>query len=508
MKKIAYSFEMRNLDRTSIESHRIPGAILMENAGRAVYEQIEKVSAKGARVLIVCGRGNNGGDGYVTARHLHNNGYGVSVALIGSRDGIKGDALLNLEIIEGMGIRPHCIATAEDFATLLEQGLDIIVDAIFGIGIDRGVGQPFAGIIELINSYAKKKLVVSLDLPSGLNTDTGEIMGSAVQADITVTFGALKPANIFNEGINLCGKTVVADISIPRELLEAQSKSLLDTCFSARTLTRRKGSSHKGTYGKIGIVGGSQNMPGAAILSSRAAMRMGSGIVNVYADAETFGALSGSTPEVIVIKSDYSKPKDLLLDLSRLDAVLIGPGFSRAKGRKEFLLETLRGYAGPLVIDADGLNLLQGELEALRGKNAIVTPHIGEMARLVGKSGEQVSHNCMEVAREFAAEYGCIVVLKSASTVVALPGGEIYVCSSPNPGMATAGSGDVLSGAIVSLLGQGYEPREAALLGVHIHSIAGGIALHKKGEYGLVAGDIVEEMPEAVKGLLDLKDGF
>ncbi|AHM56223.1 YjeF [Peptoclostridium acidaminophilum DSM 3953] len=508
MKKIAYSFEMRNLDKTTIEAYGIPGAVLMENAGRKTYEQIEELAGNEKKILVVCGRGNNGGDGYVIARHLHNNGYTVSVSLIGGRDGIKGDALLNLEIIERMGIQIDYIANAEDFAAVLKRGYDIIVDAIFGIGIDRKVAQPFAEIIELINSYEKKELVVAVDLPSGLNTDTGEIMGSAVQSDITVTFGALKPANIFNEGINLCGKTVVADISIPRELLEAERKSLLESGFCAGIIRRRKCSSHKGTYGKVGIVGGSLNMPGAAILSSRAAMRMGSGIVNVFADCEAFSALSGKTPEVIVVKSDYSRPKDVTEELAGLDAVLVGPGLSKAAGRRELLLEVLSAYEGPLAIDADGLNLLQGELGTLRGKNAIITPHIGEMARLAGKESSFVSHNAMEVAREFAAEYGCVVVLKSASTVIALPEGEIFVCSSPNPGMATAGSGDVLSGAIVSLLGQGYEPREAALLGVHIHSLAGRLALYKKGEYGLLAGDIVEEMPEAVKGLLEIKDGF
>ena len=506
MEKVLFSFEMKSTDAKAIREYSIPGMILMENAGRKTFEIISRrFPCKNKRMLVVCGIGNNGGDGYVVARHLNNNGYDVVVAVTGNKEDIRGDALLNLEIIEKMGVKVVYTYTGDDFRDFIcENSFEVIVDAIFGIGIDRPVKGMIKEIIESINEYDTKEYVFSVDLPSGINADTGFVMGCAVKADETVTFASYKPAHIINDGIYYSGKTELVDISIPKSILKGFDRNILDMDYICKTLKKRMGNSHKGTYGKIGMAAGSRNMPGAALLCSKAAMRSGSGIVNLYVDYNTFGSVSGKNAEVITVESDFSDANFMLESLKKMDAILVGPGLSQATERKA-LVEKLIESEVPMVIDADGLNVLKDNLDIIKEKDIIITPHMGEMARLLGKDTEYVLENCISVARKFASDYGVTVVLKGTATVIASPGEQTYICCNPNPGMATAGSGDVLSGVIASMLGQGYSLSESATLGVYIHSMAGRLALEKYGEYSLIASDIIEMIPKGIKDILESK---
>ncbi|KDR96037.1 NAD(P)H-hydrate epimerase [Peptoclostridium litorale DSM 5388] len=506
MEKVLFSFEMKSTDAKAIREYSIPGMVLMENAGRKTFEIIQRrFPCKDKKMLVACGIGNNGGDGYVVARHLSNNGYDVVVSVAGKKEDIRGDALLNLEIIEKMGIKVAYAYTGDDFKDFMnENSFEVIVDAIFGIGIDRPVEGKMKDVIECINEYEPKEYVFSVDLPSGINADTGFVMGCAVNADETVTFASYKPAHIINDGIYHSGKTEVVDISIPKAILNDFDRNILDKEHICKMFKKRKGNSHKGTYGKIGIAAGSRNMPGAALLCSKAAMRSGSGIVNLYVDYNTFAAVSGKNAEVITVESDFSDANFMLESLEKMDAILVGPGLSQASERKA-LVEKLVKSQVPMVIDADGLNVLKGNLEIIRKKDIIITPHIGEMARLLGTDTKYVIENCISVARKFASDYGVTVVLKGTATIIASPGEQTYVCCDPNPGMATAGSGDVLSGIIVSMLGQGYSLSESAMLGVYIHSIAGRFALEEFGEYSLLAPDIIDMISKSIKYILQGK---
>ena len=506
MEKVLFSFEMKSTDAKAIREYSIPGMLLMENAGRKAFEIIQRrFPCKNKKMLVVCGIGNNGGDGYVVARHLSNNGYDVVVSVAGKKEDIRGDALLNLEIIEKMGIMVAYAYTGDDFKDFMnENSFEVIVDAIFGIGIDRPVEGKMKDVIECINEYEPKEYVFSVDLPSGINADTGFVMGCAVKADETVTFASYKPAHIINDGIYYSGKTEVVDISIPKSIMKDFDRDILDKEHICKIFKKRKGNSHKGTYGKIGIAAGSRNMPGAALLCSKAAMRSGSGIVNLYVDYNTFAAVSGKNAEVITVESDFSDANFMLESLEKMDAILVGPGLSQASERKT-LVEKLAKSQVPMVIDADGLNVLKDNLEIIREKDIIITPHMGEMARLLGKDTKYVLENCISIAGKFASDYGVTVVLKGTATIIASPGEQTYVCCDPNPGMATAGSGDVLSGIIVSMLGQGYSLSESAVLGVYIHSVAGRFALEEFGEYSLVAPDIIDMISKSIKYILQGK---
>lgn len=525
--------EMREIDREAIEGLGIPGPVLMENAGSAVAREIERIllehpgsepiglgfrrTLSGTKVAIFCGKGNNGGDGFVVARHLLDRGADVSVFLVWPKDEITGDARLNLEILERMDGNIAYLgegASAAEAATLAASQADVIVDAILGTGIRGPVTGPAAAVIEAL-MRAPRRLVVSVDVPSGVQADTGAVVGPAVKADVTVTFALPKVGLVVYPGAEYCGRLVVADIGIPRRILEAPGRgfTLIDREFAAGLLPPRRPDSHKGSYGRVLVVAGSEGLAGAAVLSSVAVLRSGAGLVTLAGPESLVDAMASRLPpEVMTLALPETRARSIarasagvVIDRAgSFDALAIGPGLSRNPETQEAVREIVSESPIPVVVDADGLNALAADLEFLVGlaerarAPLVFTPHPGEMARLTGLSPAEVQADRIRIAQECAEAWGAAIVLKGARTVVAGPGGDVYINTSGNPGMATAGAGDVLTGVVAGLIAQGLDGVKAAALGVYVHGLAGDLARDEVGSSGLVASDILDRLPRAL----------
>lgn len=501
--KLALNNEMREIDRVTIEKFGIPGVVLMENAGNAVVDEIKNLDRKVESVLILCGTGNNGGDGFVIARHLHNADIKIRMFIVGQPKDISGDAELNLQILRKLDIQ---IDNVNDQGGLmkLEKLIpvhDVVVDAIFGTGLVNEVQGIQAGVIDVVNRLSQ--FTVSVDIPSGVNGDTGKIMGSAVRAHKTVTFALPKVGNILYPGADYNGELVIRQIGLPnRAISEVAPKHHIVTKERIlKLLPERPRNSHKGTYGKANVIAGSSGMTGAAILTCKAALRSGLGLLKLYIPESLNLLITTSVPEVVTIPLNemrrgvinINQITKIIDEASEVDVVAIGPGCGTSSEMSELVRQMIDAVECPLVIDADGLNVLAKNVSWLNNKKSeiILTPHPGEMARLTGLSIDEVTDNPIDVARDFAAEYGVLMVLKGSRTIIATPQGEVFVNITGNSGMATAGSGDVLTGIITGFIAQGMTPREAVILSVYIHGRAGDIMAGRKGEFGLLAGDIV-----------------
>ncbi|MBE9502924.1 MAG: NAD(P)H-hydrate dehydratase [Proteobacteria bacterium] len=508
--KVVTADEMREIDSRTIEEFRIPGVVLMENAGRGAACAVEDYIADKDinKVLVVAGKGNNGGDGFVLARHLVNGGLDCEICLAGKESDVSGDARTNMDVASAMGITIH--EMVENIASL-EKAIhqsDLIVDALFGTGLNQPVKDFYRGIIDAVNF--SELPVISLDIPSGLDSTTGRPLGAAIEADMTVTFCLPKIGSIIYPGADYVGELVLADIGAPYELLENDDlkTSLIMEEDMVDILLPREGDTHKGTYGHLLIVAGSTGKSGAAVMTARAAMRSGAGLVTVAAPSGINSILEMKLTEVMTEPLsgkdeaflDSSVIEGVMALLDRKASIIIGPGLSRREETGKMVREVMSRLKIPALLDADALWHLSDEKDIIKkaASPLILTPHPGEMAQLLGISSKEVQEDRILVARKFATHYNCYLVLKGARTLVGTPDGEVFINQIGNPGMATAGTGDVLSGMIGSFLGQGYSPLEACLAGVYLHGQAGDLAANEKGEAGLIATDIIEKIPEVI----------
>lgn len=505
--------EMRVLDQTAINEYGIPGVVLMENAGLAVVNIVRNHfdgNLTKKRVLILAGKGNNGGDGLVVARHLANAGSEVKVFLLCKPEELQGDAATNWKAVKQMNI-PYQLILSERDLNVARVGLmysEVVIDAIFGTGF-KGAAQGLAAkLINLVNET--KKPVVAVDLPSGAEANTGAVRGACIKATYTVTFGLPKIGLVLEPAARYIGSLTVGEISIPQKLMQKQNytRCLLDSAWCRKKIPERRMDTHKGDYGHVLVVGGAPGMSGAVALAAMAAVRSGAGLVtaavpkslNNIMEIKITEAMSQALPETV----DGTLALSTLNQLEKLAAqktVVFGPGLSRQKETQDLVRAFVANLPSPTVLDADALFALAGCQDLLKKRNypVVITPHPGEMASLIGTGAKDVQSRRMEVAEQVAREWNVVVVLKGAKTLIATPDGRLFVNPSGNPGMATGGSGDVLAGMIGAFMAQGLKPDAAAAAAVYLHGSSGDEAARVKGRMSLAAGDLIEFLPMALK---------
>jgi len=504
--------EMRQLERLGIEQLGLTGAAMMERAGRGAAEQIVRLlprGGRGARVAIVCGKGGNGGDGFVVARDLKRRGARVGVWLTAAPEDISGDAAGKLAAMRRGGVPPKVIGDGRQLAAALGDA-DVIVDALLGIGARGAATGETAAAIEAINASGRR--VVALDVPSGLPADGAPAEGAAVRAELTTTFGALKRGLVTGAGVDSAGRVVVVDIGVPAdEVRRAASTFLLEAADVARHLPPRPRSGHKGNYGRLLVVAGSVGKTGAAALAARAAMRSGAGLVTVATPSSqqpivatlVVEAMTEPVPET-PSRSASSKARDVIQELADArDAVAMGPGLGLDADTQTLARQLARDLRKPLVLDADALTALAGHLDVLRAAPAprVLTPHPGELARMLGRSVAAVERDRIGIARTFATTHRVHLVLKGAGSVIASPDGQVFINPTGNPGMASGGTGDVLTGILGAFVARGLEPTAALQTGVFLHGRAGDIAADRVGEEALIASDLIAALPDAFASL-------
>lgn len=501
MMYLANRGEAQEIDRATIEDRGIPGILLMERAAISVLTEINKrfhsdsSENRPCRVLITVEGGNNGGDGLALARLLSQQGDMVDVYYI---DGISSASVsfnYQLDIVKKLGINISNRIPDDDY--------DIIVDAVFGVGLKREIQGVWRDAIEIMNDRPGYKIAV--DLPSGVDATTGQILGTAFAADLTVTFGLNKRGLVLHPGCDMAGNVVVCDIGFAESEIEKTGiESYTYDLTDLRKLPERMASSNKGTYGRVAVIAGSRDMSGAMTLAAEAVYRMGAGLVKVYTHENNRIIAGIRVPEAVLMTySDADEAETCAMDaVSWSDVILIGPGIGRSEAARRMVKHVVRSAHQPLVMDADALNVISDNRELLRchRHDVVVTPHIGEMSRLTDISIPDIKKNILEVCKDFAREYNVIDVLKDARTCVSAGDRDVYINTSGNDGMSTAGSGDVLAGIISGLIGMGMGTYDAARLGVYIHGLAGDTAAHTKGRNGMLARDMVEAIPDVIKG--------
>ncbi len=486
--------EMRDLESRAIDELGMAGIVLMERAGvAAASELMARYPGTGA-VTVLCGAGNNGGDGFVVARHLHAAGVDAEVFLTGAATRLTGDARTNFEIARRLGVPVHERVAPARLRRAVRRA-DVVVDALLGTGFS---GKPRPGAAALIEAVAgaSQGPVVALDVPSGVDSSTGAVEGAAVDADLTVTFHAPKIGLVVSPGSLHVGSVAVADIGIPPQVAGESAVGLASPDL-LRDVPAKTASDSKYTVGSVLVVGGAPGFAGAPAMTAHAALRAGAGIVWVAAPQEVVAAVAGHRPEVIV----RPLPDGLEL-LERADALAVGPGMGREPEAMELARRLAVEHHGPVVVDADALFAFAGSLGSLARRRlpAVLTPHEGEMARLLGCESEWVRANRLEAVRRAAAEARAVVLLKGADTLVAEPGGSVAVVLVGTPGLATAGSGDVLTGAIAALLAKRMAPQQAAVCAALAHAAAGAAAAEARGPAGIIAGDVIDALPSAFRG--------
>jgi len=510
--KIATATQIKNIDRRAIKGFGIPGPVLMENAASAVMTEMEKFfdGLDSVRVGIICGKGNNGGDGFALARRLRIRGVPVRVALLASFGAVKNEAQVHCAVLRKMDVDIAQNATARSLAEIISWS-DILVDAMFGVGLSSPLSGLYARAVDMINLSGRP--VVAVDIPTGIDADTGAVMGTAIRADLTVTMALHKRGLVLYPGAEHAGIVRVADIGIPQEVVEQEkiSVSLLDRCTVQGVIQRRIGDSHKGDFGHCMVIAGSPGKAGAAIMAARGALRSGTGLVSVATPHSLVPVIQSQIVEAMCVPSAESiegtmgigAEEELLKAMGTMSACAIGPGLSTHYETVQAVRNIIKRLAVPAVIDADGLNALVGFTDILKKVKApiIVTPHPGEMGRLLGLSTSDVQKDRLGIASAFAIKHKVTVVLKGAATVIATPVGSVFINATGNPGMASGGTGDVLTGMIGGLLAQGYTSAQAACLGVYLHGLAGDCAAQEKGEAGMIAGDLIEKIPMVIQEL-------
>jgi hydroxyethylthiazole kinase-like uncharacterized protein yjeF len=502
---------MREADRRTTDEIGIPSLVLMENAGRQVVAAMEAMydDLSSRRVGVLCGRGNNGGDGFVVARTLFQRDVDVSVFLMGRVADVRGDARTNLEILGRLGLTVIEIADSQAWELHASEvsACTLLVDAIFGTGLNA----PLSGLLETIvaDVNASGIPVVAIDLPSGLSADSHEPIGDSIEAGLTVTLGAPKLPLVLPPAETHAGDIVIADIGIPKdvfETLDGPRVELLTRGSMRELITPRAPDTHKGDYGRVLIVAGSRGKTGAAHLAAIGALRSGAGLVTVATPGCCLPTIASLAPEymteAIEETPDGLNPSgvDDLLEIAR-DVIAIGPGLGQAPGTRAFVKAIVDRATTPLVIDADGLNAFSADPDALvgrEGRDVIITPHPGEMGRLLGMSADEVQASRLEIARNFAVAHHVYVVLKGHRTLIATPDEKIFINPTGNPGMATGGTGDVLTGMIAAWLAQLLDAEAACKLAVYLHGMAGDLTEADEGEVAMTSGDLVQHLGDAV----------
>ncbi len=490
MEYILNANQMKQMDNYTIEHIGIPSAVLMEKAAMAVVEEIKKRNINMQKVLIVCGTGNNGGDGLAIARLLFLEGYNIDVVVIGEYEKMSTEARRQFDILKHYPVHIHNNFYYEEYT--------IIIDALFGIGLSGELSDVYADAINKLNTMNGYK--VAVDIPSGINADNGKIMHTALKCDLTVAIANKKIGHLLYPGKDYCGETVVKNIGI---LPTEEEKISNDLFFSydkedLGLLPKRYNYSNKGSYGRVVIIAGSHNMAGAAILAGKAAYRMGCGLVEIVTDESNRIIVQTALPEAILTTYDKNtKFNDEVFKkiVSRASCIDIGPGLGNDEYSVKLVELILKCAKVPVIMDADALNILSENntfLKNRQAKEVIITPHLKEMSRLINKDVSYIQDNLISCASKFAIENDLVCILKDASTIVADSSKKVYINQSGNNGMATAGSGDVLSGVLAGLLSQKMNIFDAATLGTYIHGFAGDIASENKSKYAVMANDICE----------------
>ena len=488
MRYLVNSWEMRQYDNNTSEVFKVPSLLLMEQAALAACEEIEKLADRKEPMLIVCGAGNNGGDGLAMARILLLRGYTVDIVLIGDEKKATEQNKSQQEILKAYKMPVYKEIPSD-------KEYKLVVDAIFGVGLTRKIEGIYRSTIEKLNELSGYK--IAIDIPSGVSADDGAVLGVAFQADMTVTFAFDKVGLHLWPGNVAAGKVVVKEIGITeRSFLERKPAVAALEDADLEPLAVRPSHSNKGTFGKLLIIAGSVNMAGAAVLAGKSAYSSGCGLVRILTPEENRVIIQTTVPEAILTTYSAKKPETEIVKeaIDWADVVLIGPGIGTGEASEAILKQVLKNVTVPVVADADALNLLAKDVDVLRKPHTemVVTPHLGEMSRLTGDNVAFLQTRLLDTARDFANTYNVTCVLKDERTITGIPYGTTYVNLSGNAGMATAGSGDVLAGIIASLMAQGYSSEKAAPLGVYLHGAAGDCMVKETGKAGLVASDLIE----------------
>jgi NAD(P)H-hydrate epimerase len=512
--RVLNAAQMREADRRTIDEIGIPSLVLMENAGRQAVAAMEAMYSDltEREVAVLCGRGNNGGDGFVIARTLVQRGIDVSVFLFGRVSDVRGDARINLEILGRLGVTVVEVADSQAWELHFSEVSDctLIVDAIFGTGLNA----PLSGLIESVvaDVNASGIPVVSIDVPSGLSADSADPIGPSIEAGLTITLGAPKLPLVLPPGETRAGDIVIADIGIPVEIFESVDGprvELLTRAMMRELISPRTPDSHKGDYGRVLIVAGSLGKTGAAHLAAVGALRSGAGLVTVATSAACLPIVAAMGPEYMTEPlADteaglHADGVERVLDLAR-DVLALGPGLGQAPATREFIMQLVDRATMPLVIDADGLNAFSEDPDRLagrEGREVIITPHPGEMARLVRMTIDEVQSSRLEIARNFAVAHHVYVVLKGHRTLIATPDAKVFINPTGNPGMATGGTGDVLTGMIAAWLAQLLDAEAACKLAVYLHGMAGDLAEADEGEVAMTSADVAGHLGDAMMEL-------
>jgi len=513
--KLLLTEAIRKVDTKAIKVVGLTELVLMENAGRAVADaaNVALEGAEGKNIVIFVGKGNNGGDGLVAARLLENMGAFVYVMILNNAKEFVGSAAQELKILKSCNTEVFSWTSSEKNQSKifsLCSGADLFIDAMLGTGFKGELTGKYLQAVELMEQLPVPAIAV--DIPSGVEANSGHVASSAVYAQITVTMVAPKPGLYLYPGASYSGNVIVANIGLPERLLEATNSMqyLLDEEMIMGLLPVRAANSHKGMNGRISVIAGSSGFTGAAALCSEAVVRGGGGLVNLLTPQSQQGILATKLTEVMVTgicseeegAVNEAALSQVELELEKADVLAIGPGLGQNKTTQAFVRSLIQKLLIPVVLDADALNAIAGYTGILHNMPAkIVTPHPGEMARLTGLRQEEILAHPLKVAADYAKKWQAVVVLKGAPTVIALPDGKIFLNSTGNAGMATGGSGDVLTGTIAALLGQGLSVGDAAICGVYIHGLAGDIAA-KNGVIGMMASDIIACLPRALQSIL------
>lgn len=525
---------MREVDRLTTERYGVPSLQLMENAGAAVADYLSQAfpDLSARNILVLCGKGNNGGDGFVVARRLRERGALSRVFLLAEISAVRGDAAVNLRLWQAGGGELNAVTSKSEWATAREavNEADLVVDALLGTGIKGSVEGLLAYVIEDVNSWrdkgparlgpARGRFVISVDMPSGLPSGNEDFGGPVIRADVTVSFTAAKVGQLLAPRADCVGKLVVRDIGTPRELLDDDPTLKLHWLeageFSGLPMVR-KADANKGSFGHALIVAGSLGKSGAAVLSGRAALRVGAGLVTVATPANVLPIVASGMPEMMtmpLLENDEGTVSLRNLDDDRFaqaardkSVLAMGPGLSTNPETQQFTRAVLQKLSLPVILDADGLNAFAGQADEFRSRKPellALTPHPGEMGRLVAATARDVQAKRLEVALDAAAKWKAFVILKGFHTILATPDGRAYVNTTGNPGMATGGTGDVLTGMLAGLTAEfGTKNWEHVLgLGVYLHGLAGDVAAERLGEAPLVASDLIEALPEAYSRFL------
>lgn len=513
--KVATAEQMQELDRKAIEAYRIPGILLMENAGRGATEEIlsafPDLSKK--KVAVIAGKGNNGGDGFVIARHLMNKGISVKVILLTDPKSLRGDAETNHYIFHRMKGEVIPSPSTKDYQKVKRdvEKADLLIDAIFGTGLDAEVRGYYREVIDHLNTLQKP--IVAIDIPSGLNANTGKPLGVAVRATLTVTFGLPKMGLLLSPGADYVGTLKVVDIGIPKNLVEEEKiqAHLLEKEEVRRFLSiPRRPDTHKGDYGHLLVIAGSVGKTGAAAMVCEAALRMGAGLVTLAIPKSLNAIMEMKLTEVMTEPLPETPKQTLSLrafhSILRLcenkKAVVIGPGLGTFKETQSLILKLIKTIDLPMIIDADGLNALatQPKLLPISNRSIVLTPHPGEMARLIHSTVREVQENRIGVSKNFSQSSHAYLILKGYRSLIVTPKGEVYINPTGNSGLATGGTGDVLSGMIGGLVCQGFDLLSSLQASVFLHGLAGDQVARELGEKSLVATDLIRKIPALLQG--------